>query len=716
MDPATFSATAVAARSTRRTASASTPASTTGSTTRQAVDAIAADLQAKGLGEKQVQWRLRDWGISRQRYWGCPIPLIHCPKCGDVPVPDEDLPVVLPEGLVPDGSGNPLNKTPSFYECKCPKCGGDARRETDTMDTFVDSSWYFLRFACADNDRAMVDERANYWMPVDQYIGGIEHAILHLLYSRFWTRVMRDMGLIKVQGAVREPAHAGHGAQRHLFAQDRRWPRRVFPSGRRGRAARCARCAASARRCAATASRWTGKACARCRSRRTTASIRTELVEHYGADSVRLFMMFKAPPEDTLEWSDDGVEGAARFLRRLWRMVWEHVEKGRVASGPRPELVALSPAAARNAPHGARDPGQGDRRLGRRRVFNTAIAAVMELMNALAEVRRCQSSRAAPCVTKRSSSSCRCSRRSFRMSATCCGGSWVIRIALIDHPWPQPDPQALIQERIEVVVQVNGKLRAKVEVGASANEDEISAAALADAHVQKWIEGKPVRKVIVPPGASSSTWSCEQAANPVRVVLFDVGGVLVQLSGVATVLGMGRRPLDARRGVAQMAALTGGARFRDRPRPTQTTFAADLVAELELGVAPALFLESFAGWPTGLYPGVHELIARIPSNVTRALLSNSNSLHWPRVEDEFGLGALFEHRFVSHLTGRIKPDRDAFEHVISSLGCDAASVFFLDDNLMNVEAAREAGMQGAVVRGVDEAEQALRQASVIRDD
>ena len=148
-----------------------------------------------------MQWRLRDWGISRQRYWGCPIPLIHCAKCGDVPVPDKDLPVVLPEGLVPDGSGNPLNKTPAFFECKCPKCGGDARRETDTMDTFVDSSWYFLRFACADNDHAMVDERANYWMPVDQYIGGIEHAILHLLYSRFWTRVMHDLGLVK----VREP-------------------------------------------------------------------------------------------------------------------------------------------------------------------------------------------------------------------------------------------------------------------------------------------------------------------------------------------------------------------------------------------------------------------------------------------------------------------------------------------------------------------------------
>src|SRR5690606_8834473 len=163
--------------------------------------AIAADLAAKKLGEKQLQWRLRDWGISRQRYWGCPIPIIHCPHCGDVPTPDEDLPVLLPEGLVPDGSGNPLNKTPSFYECKCPKCGGDARRETDTMDTFVDSSWYFMRFASPDNHAAMVDQRVNFWMPVDQYIGGIEHAILHLLYARFWTRFMHDLGLVE----AREP-------------------------------------------------------------------------------------------------------------------------------------------------------------------------------------------------------------------------------------------------------------------------------------------------------------------------------------------------------------------------------------------------------------------------------------------------------------------------------------------------------------------------------
>jgi leucyl-tRNA synthetase family protein len=206
-----------------------------------AVDAIAADLAARGFGEKQVQWRLRDWGISRQRYWGCPIPLIHCARCGDVPVPEQDLPVLLPEGLVPDGSGNPLAKTPAFYECKCPKCGAAARRETDTMDTFVDSSWYFMRFACVDNDKAMVDERANYWMAVDQYIGGIEHAILHLLYSRFWTRVMRDMGLVKVKEPFRNLLTQGMVLNDIYSRKTKRRARAVLQSRRRRRAARCER-------------------------------------------------------------------------------------------------------------------------------------------------------------------------------------------------------------------------------------------------------------------------------------------------------------------------------------------------------------------------------------------------------------------------------------------------------------------------------------------
>ncbi|HEX4973089.1 MAG TPA: leucine--tRNA ligase [Steroidobacteraceae bacterium] len=463
-----------------------------------AVDAIAADLQAKGLGEKQVQWRLRDWGISRQRYWGCPIPLILCPTCGDVPVPDADLPVVLPENLVPDGSGNPLNKTPAFYQVKCPKCGGDARRETDTMDTFVDSSWYFLRFACADDTQAMVDERANYWMAVDQYIGGIEHAILHLLYSRFWMRVMRDMGLIKVkepfarlltQGMVlnnifsRKTADGGF-EYFHPDDVDVQVDAHGVP-------------VSATLRSDGKPVDWEGM---RTMSKSKGNGVDpTDLVERFGADSVRVFMMFKAPPEDTLEWSDDGVEGSARFVRRLWRMVWEHLDKGRPAQGPIPDLVALSPAQRemRRLAHATLAKVTDD--FGRRRVFNTAIAAVMELMNALqkfddaSEQGRAVRHEALELIVQMLAP----------IAPHICHTLWGElghKDALIDHPWPQPDPQALVQDRIEVVVQVNGKLRSKVEVGASASKDEISAAALADATIQKWIEGKPVRKVIVPPG------------------------------------------------------------------------------------------------------------------------------------------------------------------------------------------------------------------------
>jgi leucyl-tRNA synthetase len=463
-----------------------------------AVDAIAADLQKKALGEKQLQWRLRDWGISRQRYWGCPIPLILCPKCGDVPVPDKDLPVVLPENLVPDGTGNPLNKTPAFYQAKCPKCGGDARRETDTMDTFVDSSWYFLRFASFDDARAMVDERANYWMAVDQYIGGIEHAILHLLYSRFWMRVMRDMGLIKVkepfvrlltQGMVLNHIYSrrtGEGVVEYFHPDnvDVQLDAHGVP-------------VSATLRSDGKPVDWEGM---RTMSKSKGNGVDpTDLVERYGADSVRVFMMFKAPPEDTLEWSDDGVEGSARFLRRLWRMVWEHLEKGPLVSAPRQELIALSPAQReiRRMAHATLVKVTDD--YGRRRVFNTAIAAVMELMNALqkfddaSEQGRAVRHEALQLVVQMLAP----------IAPHICHELWRQlghKDALIDHPWPHPDPQALVQDHIEVVVQVNGKLRAKVEVSASANKDEISAAALADATVQKWIEGKPVRKVIVPPG------------------------------------------------------------------------------------------------------------------------------------------------------------------------------------------------------------------------
>lgn len=461
----------------------------------QAIDAIATDLKAKGWGDKHVQWRLRDWGISRQRYWGCPIPLIHCPKCDVVPVPEADLPVVLPEGLVPDGSGNPLNKTPSFLDCKCPKCGGPARRETDTMDTFVDSSWYFLRFASAKNDKAMVDERANYWSPVNQYIGGIEHAILHLLYARFWTRVMHDMGLVKVQepfqnlltqGMVLNDIYSrrtGEGAIEYFNPTD--VTVQVDAKGAR---------VGAILNLDGKPVEWEGM---RTMSKSKNNGVDpTKLVEQYGADSVRLFMMFKAPPEDTLEWSDDGVEGASRFMRRLWRMVHEHVTAGLVSPKVSGELTDEQ-RNVRRAAHSTLQKVTDD--LGRRRVFNTAIAAVMEFMNTLSKFDD-QSPQG----------------RAVRQEAL----ELVVQMlspivphvghvlwqalghadALIDHPWPQPDAAALVRDSIDVVIQVNGKLRSQITLDAGATEEQIRSAALADSTVQKWIEGKPVRKVIVVKG------------------------------------------------------------------------------------------------------------------------------------------------------------------------------------------------------------------------
>jgi leucyl-tRNA synthetase len=460
-----------------------------------AVDAIAADLKAKGYGDKHVQWRLRDWGISRQRYWGCPIPLIHCPKCDVVPVPERDLPVVLPEDLVPDGSGNPLNKTPSFLECKCPKCGGPARRETDTMDTFVDSSWYFLRFACPGNDQAMVDERADYWLPVDQYIGGIEHAILHLLYARFWMRVMHDCGLIKIKEPFQNLLTQGMVLNDIYFRRTPEGGMEYFnPADVTVQLdARGARIGAILKADGQPVE-WEGM---RTMSKSKNNGVDpTALVEQYGADSVRLFMMFKAPPEDTLEWSDDGVEGASRFLRRLWRMVYEHVSAGPASSKISGELTEEQ-RNVRRAAHSTLQKVTDD--IGRRRVFNTAIAAVMEFMNTLSKF-------------DDTSPQGRAVRQEAFELVVQMLSPIVPHVAhvlwqalghsdpLIDHPWPQPDPAALVRDSIDVVIQVNGKLRSQVTVEANASEDQIRAAALADATVQKWIDGKPVRKVIVVKG------------------------------------------------------------------------------------------------------------------------------------------------------------------------------------------------------------------------
>jgi leucyl-tRNA synthetase len=468
-----------------------------GLTSAAAVDAIALALEAKGLGAKRVRYRLRDWGISRQRYWGCPIPIIHCGSCGAVPVPDQELPVLLPEDLVPDGSGNPLAKSAAFYECRCPRCGGAARRETDTMDTFVDSSWYFMRYACADDARAMVDQRVDYWLPVDQYIGGIEHAILHLLYSRFWTRVMRDFGMLKfgepftrllTQGMVLndiysyqppggrkryfnpadvETRRASDGTAVHEVLTQDMGPLRVEHEG-------------------------LGKM-----SKSEGNGVDPEgLVERFGADTARLFVMFASPPEQTLAWSDEGVQGASRFLRRLWAAVYEHVAAGAAAAL---EPAALTPAQRdlRRATHQALAKATDD--IGRRRNFNTAIAAVMELLNSVGRFSdpspqgravRDEALRTAVVILS-------------PITPHVCHALWQALgsgTALIDEPWPAVDAAALAQDTHSIVVQVNGKLRSQIVVPVQADEAAVRAAALSDERIVKFICGKPVRRVIIVPG------------------------------------------------------------------------------------------------------------------------------------------------------------------------------------------------------------------------
>jgi len=460
-----------------------------------AVDAIATDLEARGLGCKQVNWRLRDWGISRQRYWGCPIPLVHCETCGEVPVPDEQLPVVLPEDLVPDGSGSPLAKTPSFHECACPACGKPARRETDTMDTFVDSSWYYFRFACPGNAQAMVDARADYWMPVDQYIGGIEHAILHLLYSRFWTRAMRDCGLTRLsepfanlltQGMVlNEIFYRRPESGRITYYNPADVDVQVDEKGNRtgavlkvdGRPVE------------------SGGIGTMSKSKNNGVDPQA-LVDRYGADTARLFMMFAAPPEQTLEWSDEGVEGAFRFIKRLWKAVHTHVSAG-LAPTPEPGTLTEAQRALRRAAHQTLAKVTDD--IGRRRTFNTAIAAVMELLNAVSRFE--DGSAQGRAVVQEALELAVLMLSPFVPHVThTLWGALGHGTALVDERWPEPDDSALEQDRIEIVVQVNGKLRSRLSLPAGADEETAREAALADPNVVKFVGGKPVRKVIYVPG------------------------------------------------------------------------------------------------------------------------------------------------------------------------------------------------------------------------
>jgi leucyl-tRNA synthetase len=459
-----------------------------------AVDAIAANLSKLGLGEKQTTWRLRDWGISRQRYWGCPIPVVHCASCGTVPVRDEDLPVLLPDDLVPDGSGNPLLKDEKFLATTCPRCGGTARRETDTMDTFVDSSWYFLRFACSDDDQAMLDARVRYWLPVDQYIGGIEHAILHLLYARFWTRVVHELGAVE----FKEPFA-------NLFTQGMVLNEAFFRKPESGRIEYFNPADVEIRVDKDTAQRVavlradggeveSGGVVTMSKSKKNGVDPQA-LVDEFGADTARLFTMFAAPPEQTLEWSDEGVQGAYRFIKRLWKAVHDHV-----AGGPAGPLDGKSlndeQRALRRQAHHTLAKVTDD--IGRRRTFNTAIASVMELLNTVAR----HTQRSAPdrgviqealdiAVLALSPIIPHVTHALWRELGH--------TAALIDEPWMTVDTAALETSTIELVVQVNGKLRARISIAADADEGTAREAALADPNVRKFVGASAVRKVVVVP-------------------------------------------------------------------------------------------------------------------------------------------------------------------------------------------------------------------------
>jgi leucyl-tRNA synthetase len=481
---------------------------------RQAVDAVAADLKAKDLGDKQVMWRLRDWGISRQRYWGTPIPLIHCDACGVVPVPDDQLPVVLPEDCVPDGSGNPLHKRADFLDCKCPQCGKPARRETDTMDTFVDSSWYYTRFTCADQKNAMVDERAKYWLPVDQYIGGIEHAILHLLYSRFWTKVMRDLGLVTLdepfanlltQGMVlNEIFFRKPESGRIVYFNPTEVDIEVDANGKRTGVTLKADGQPVESGGIGTMSK-----------SKNNGVDPQSLIEEYGADTARLFMMFASPPEQTLEWSDSGVEGASRFLKRVWSHAYDqqaaisvalqgvkNVNTGAlIADGWKPAVAAH--ADFRREIHSVLKQADFDFA---KFQFNTVVSAAMKILNAMTAFAALKPTDDAGVAEQRlliAEATSILLRILAPITPHISHALWQslgLGTDILDAPWPQADAAALDADEVELVLQVNGKLRGSLRVAKTADRAAIEKLALENANVQKHIAGQTVKKVVVVPG------------------------------------------------------------------------------------------------------------------------------------------------------------------------------------------------------------------------
>ncbi|QXH52168.1 leucine--tRNA ligase [Pseudomonas fakonensis] len=461
-----------------------------------AFDAMEAALIRKELGKSRTQFRLRDWGISRQRYWGCPIPIIHCPSCGDVPVPEDQLPVTLPENVVPDGAGSPLARMPEFYECTCPKCGTAAKRETDTMDTFVESSWYFARYASPNYEGGMVDPKAaNHWLPVDQYIGGIEHAILHLLYARFFHKLMRDEGLVTSNEPFKNLLTQGMVVAETYY--------RVASNGGKDwfnpadvEIERDAKAKIIGARLKTDGLPVEIGGTEKMSKSKNNGVDPQSMIDQYGADTCRLFMMFASPPDASLEWSDSGVEGASRFLRRVWRLAQAHVAQGLPGQL---DSAALSDEqkVIRRAIHAAIKQASTD--VGQYHKFNTAIAQVMTVMNVLEK---------APQATAQD----RALLQEGLEAVTLLLAPITPHIshelwqqlghdqAVIDAGWPSVDESALVQDTVTLVVQVNGKLRGQVEMPAAASREEIEAAARNNENVLRFTDGLAIRKVIVVPG------------------------------------------------------------------------------------------------------------------------------------------------------------------------------------------------------------------------
>ena len=465
-----------------------------------AFDAIAAKLQAASAGEPKTQYRLRDWGISRQRYWGCPVPIIHCDTCGDVPVPEQDLPVVLPENVVPDGAGSPLAKMPEFYETKCPKCGGAAKRETDTMDTFVESSWYQFRYMSPRDGAHMVaPEAAAYWGQADQYIGGIEHAILHLLYARFFTKLMNDEGIVSVREPFKQLLTQGMVLAATYFRwADETQTKKIWfnPDDVIVELDEKARPVSATLRSDGQPVIIGGME--KMSKSKNNGVDPQQIIDVYGADTARLFMMFASPPEQSLEWSDAGVEGAHRFLRRLWRTVYEFVQNGGSGaskfSGSQ-DALSGSLKDLRFKLHSTIAKVTDD--YDRRQQFNTAIAAVMELLNQYDK-------------TDTSGEHGQAVAREVLEAVVLLLSPIVPHICetlwgelagdnLWQQSWPAVDNAALVQTEIEIRVQVNGKLRDKIQIAADADEAAVKAAALATAGAQKFMEGKEPKKIVVVP-------------------------------------------------------------------------------------------------------------------------------------------------------------------------------------------------------------------------